>query len=202
MIKKKKNKCKGTGKAAGNGCGELVFRHRYGLCRSCFAYWLYNTPEGMEQVHKAVLKVIEPRKSLEKAERTHKERKSITTYLNSTKQAVHEMVRLRDSGKPCISCGVPYDKNFQAGHCYGANNYRSIKFDFRNINGQCQKCNLFLNGNESAYILNLPARIGQNEFNDLKRLAETSNATVKHWTKEELKEIRTKAKAIIKQLKQ
>jgi hypothetical protein len=201
-IKPKEKKCKGTGKALGHGCGEMRLNRTYGLGHiCCYRKWLLNTPEGKEKITRATLKACETRVSLEKAVKENKESKGIVAHLEKTKKAVHQMVRLRDEGKPCISCGTPWNKSFQAGHCYSANNYRSIKFDFFNINGQCEKCNLFESGNETEYLLRLPNIIGDKEFQKLKKRALNDKKFNKKWTKEELKEIREEAKQIIKQLK-
>ena len=199
-MKPKPKKCKGTGKAIGNGCGEMATFRKYGLCNDCLKVWYLTTEAGKEQLTKISLKVTEPRRSLEKATKAAKERKGITTHLNTTKEVVHSYVRKRDEGKSCISCGVPWKSDFQAGHCWNANNYRSIKFDLRNINGQCRKCNLMLDGNEEAYLLRLPGRIGQEAFDDLKKLAALDKRNVKKWTREELKQIRNEVKQLTKQL--
>ncbi len=200
-IKVKEKPCKGTGIAKGYGCGTLRLLRTYGLGRSCcYITWLLNSKEGKEKIAKAETKATFTRKSLEKAVKKDKETKGIASALTLTKQIVHEMVRLRDKGKPCISCGCQWNNEFQAGHCYPTR-YRSIRFKFLNINGQCVGCNIGKDGNETQYLLNLPLRIGQDNFKELQRLAKEDAKFNKHWTKEELSEIRKEAKKIIKSLK-
>ena len=181
MIKEKK--CKGTGVAIGYGCGTMRQYRTYGLGRACcYVTWLLNSKAGKEKVEKMTLKVSEPRKSLEKAEKKHKETNGIASALTTTKQVVHEMVRLRDKNNPCISCGCQWNNEFQAGHCYPTR-YRSIRFNFFNINGQCVGCNIGKDGNETQYLLKLPLRIGKDIFKNLQRLAREDAKFNKHWTK-------------------
>lgn len=201
-MKIKEKKCKGTGKAKGYGCNTMQLKRTYGLGHNCGCYrdWLLNSEEGKKKLEKTTLKACSTRLSLEKAIKDKQDRNKITDHLKNTKTVVHEMVRLRDKWKPCISCNAPYKDNFQAGHFYSANNYRSIKFDFFNIHGQCEKCNLMKDGNFSEYSLRLPERIGQEEFDKLKERALADKKMVKKWTKEELKQIRIEARKIIKSL--
>lgn len=142
------------------------------------------------------------KQSLNEAIKTHKETKGIQAAFISTRMIVHTMVRLRDKGKECISCGVQWNDSFQAGHLYAAGNYISLRYDFYNIHGQCQKCNLMNNGNENEYHLRLPNRIGIEEYNKLKERALEDKKQAKHWTKEQLSQIRKEASNKIKELKQ
>jgi Bacteriophage Lambda NinG protein len=198
MIKIKEKKCKGTGKAKGFGCGTMQLKRRYGLGISCcFGSWLYTSDEGKKIVNKTTDKVTEPRKSLEKAIKDNTKRKGITAQLLYTKDLVHQAIRLRDKFKPCISCGCQWNKDFQAGHFYNANNYRSIKFNFLNINGQCRQCNLLKDGNFTEYKFRLPERIGEEKFKILEELANLDKQSNKHWTTDELKLIQKEARKII-----
>jgi hypothetical protein len=126
------------------------------------------------------------------------EQKSISKYLLTTRTIVHKAIKHRDRGKPCISCGCSWNEDFQAGHGFKAETYKSLRFDFQNINGQCVKCNIRLEGNFDNYILNLPYRIGQEEFDKLKKRAELDKHFNKHWTITELDEIRKQAKELLK----
>ena len=204
---KSDKKCKGTGKAIGYGCGEIVSvqlygkaNRVYGLGKSCGCYteWLLNSEEGKKKIYNATLKVTASRRSLEKAIKENDSSKGIQIAIKNTKDLVHEAVRLRDKGKPCISCGCQWRTNFEAGHCFPTR-FNSIRFNWFNINGQCFRCNNFLRGNQEEYILNLPERIGKDNFKELIRLADLDPKTTKKWTREELKTIREEAKIIIKE---
>ena len=127
-----------------------------------------------------------------------KEQDSLQSHLLHTRTLVHKMVRLRDKGKPCASCGRSWLDNFQAGHYNKAELFSSLRFDFFNIHGQCQKCNLHLEGNLDAYKLRLPQIIGQKQFDALNRRATLDKKYIKSWTRHELKEIQMQAKILIK----
>ena len=127
-----------------------------------------------------------------------KEQDTLQSHLLHTRTLVHKMVRLRDYGKPCISCGRSWLDSFQAGHYHKAELYKSIRFDFFNINGQCKMCNNHLEGNMDAYKLRLPYIIGIKQFDALNRRANLDKKFIKIWTRTELKEIQNKAKILIK----
>jgi hypothetical protein len=201
MIPRKKKPCKGTGKAKNfTGCQEVTYLHRYGLCTQCFGEWLYSTGEGKEVLSKSIHKAQAPRKALEKAIETHKAEKGLATLLTNVKNVCHKYVRLRDEGKPCISCGTPYKSNFQAGHFYKAELFSTLRFNEYNINGQCEQCNLREEGNLNHYELNLPNRIGEDKFNEIKRLAIREKQTSHKWNREALKAIRIYYQQKIKNL--
>ena len=73
-------------------------------------------------------------------------------------------IRKRDSKEGwfrCISCGdnKSVDK-MQAGHYLSAGHNGAVRFDERNVHGQCHRCNLFLSGNLLEYRENLIQKIG------------------------------------------
>ena len=108
-------------------------------------------------------------------------------------------VRLRDLSKVeetgevqgfCISCGKRWlvglysDKsiinvggNWVAGHYWKDDRYASVRYDERNVNLQCYKCNKYLSGNESNYAINLEKKIGIKEFGQLN----IDRNKIKHW---------------------
>jgi hypothetical protein len=197
MIKEKK--CKGQNKAVSfKGCGKITnvnFR-KFGLCPSCYAEFLTETEVGKIIMQKAIFKVQKPRLDFEKASKEHTEKKGIAGALLVTKTLVHAYIRERDKYKPCISCGCQWNNEFQAGHYYPAGSFETLRFDLRNINGQCQKCNLHLEGNFENYTLNLPNRIGKENFDELVKLAEIDKQFSKVWNLENLKEIRNQIKKL------
>lgn len=158
------------------------------------------TIEAMELLEKKRESDKQSKVSLNKAIELDKQTKGIHAAFQVTKVVVHNMVRLRDKGKPCISCGCQWNELFQAGHLYASGNYFSIRYDFFNIHGQCQGCNLMNNGNENEYHLRLPNRIGVVEYEKLKERALDDKKQAKNWTKDELKAIRVEANKKIKEL--
>jgi len=82
----------------------------------------------------------------------------------------NKYIRLRDQGKPCISCGQS-GKVLQAGHYYPVQGYDGLRYDEFNINGECAGCNCFDEGHLIGYGENLLKRIGNEEFEALKNRA-------------------------------
>lgn len=209
MIQEKK--CKGTGKAKGYGCGELVPVARYnqpnrvyGLGKSCGCYskFLLESDVGKELINKATLKVTKPRREFQKFEQEEKERKSLSYLLVNVRTACHTYIKIRDKGKPCISCNTSWRPDFQAGHFYKAETFSSLKFFEKNIHGQCPKCNLFEDGNESGYRVGLIKRYGKDYVEELDELARKYKQSSFKWSREELKKIRAQYKSSIDALRQ
>jgi hypothetical protein len=203
-MEPKKKPCKGNrAETKGLGCNKPTFHRVYGLGKMCGCYsdWLLNTEAGKLKMQKAIIKAKEPRLELEKASKEHLEKKGISGALLITKTVVHAYVRERDKHKPCISCGCQWNNEFQAGHYYSAGSFETLKFDLRNINGQCKQCNLYLEGNFENYTLRLPERIGQEAFNNIVAKASIDKQFSKVWNLENLKEIRNKIKTLKQNLK-
>ena len=201
MIPIKEKKCRGSGVAKGYGCGKMTFHRVYGLGKMCcYSDWLLNSENGKIKMEKARLQATQPRREFEKFEKEEKDRRGLPTLINNVRIAVHKYVRERDKGKNCISCGTPYKSNFQAGHFYKAELYSSLKFNFLNINSQCQKCNLRLEGNLNGYSTNLPFRIGQDNFKELEKLSKLDKHQKFKWDRDVLNEIRKLAQKKLKEL--
>jgi hypothetical protein len=206
-------KCKGTGVAKGYGCntplpftkrnGLKSYKSKYGLGIDCKCYqkWLVSTNEGKEKMQAAALKATKPRREFEEFEKEEKERKSLNTLLTNTKNACHTYIKARDKGKPCISCGVPYRSDFQAGHCFKSELFSTIRFHENNIHGQCIGCNIHKDGNEAAYISRLPERIGKEKVVELLKLSKLDKKIDHKWDREQLIEVRKYYQKKLKELK-
>lgn len=92
--------------------------------------------------------------------------KGLPDLLKEAQRAVNAYVRWRDMGKACISCTTQLVEGSGVGGHYDAGHYRSIgsaphlRFDMRNIHGQCKHCNQYLAGNPISYRAGLIERIG------------------------------------------
>ena len=139
-------------------------------------------------------------KLIDKLIKEKKDKNKLSTYLENTKTIVHKYIRLRDKGKPCISCGTPYKSDFDAGHFYSAGKFTALKFDLDNIHGQCIQCNRYKEGNELMYSLSLPKRIGIQSYQKLVKRAEMSIKTIKKWGRLELTKIQNDTKEKIKKI--
>lgn len=201
-VKIKEKPCKGIGKAKGFwACGKLAFKRTYGLCQSCYSKWLLNTPEGKEKLSKAALKATKPRRDLEKAIKEEKEYKSMGWLLINTRTACHDYIKLRDKGKPCVSCGQPWSKDHQAGHWKKAELFTTLRFNERNIHNQCEGCNLFNDGNVQEYGNRIHLRIGRKAKEELELLAEEDKKMNHKWDRIRLIETRKHYKEKLKELK-
>ena len=123
--------------------------------------------------------------------------KTLSDHIKETQKVVNRYVRLRDTGKPCISCGIKYQSNFQAGHLYPAGTCWPVRFDSRNIHGQCRQCNMNKSANLNEYRKNILSRITERDLKELDSLAHT---TANH-SKDQLEEIKQIFKAKLEQLK-
>lgn len=123
-------------------------------------------------------------KKLKNTDELKKSEKTLTRVFNL-------FIRLRDLTKneetgeiqgKCISCGTSWlvglysDKSiintrggWVAGHLWKDDRYASVRYDERNVNLQCARCNTYLSGNESNYLINLRAKIGEKEVEKLNR---------------------------------
>ena len=78
----------------------------------------------------------------------------------------NKYIRLRDEGKPCISCHA-YN-TLQAGHYYSVGSYQGLRFDEDNVHGECARCNCFDESHLIHYGENIVNRIGKERLEALK----------------------------------
>jgi len=201
MIEPKQKPCKAIGKAKDfEGCSKNTFKRTYGLCPSCYAKWLLNTPEGAETLKNATLKATEPKRNLHKAQKEQKDRNTTANLKIAVRKVCHDYIKERDKGKDCVSCKGQWTPDFQAGHWKKAELYSLLKFDERNIHGQCQKCNLFLDGNVQKYGDNIHTRITREGKEDVEKIALQEKQTNFKWDRTELNRIRDYYKQKMKEL--
>jgi hypothetical protein len=82
-------------------------------------------------------------------------------WLKELQTVFNRYIRLRDEGKPCISCGTTKPVQYAAGHYFTIGSCPALRFDEDNVHLQCNKnCNLEKSGNIAEYSINLPLRIG------------------------------------------
>lgn len=140
------------------------------------------------------------RAQVDSAIRQKKERESLATLRNNIKNICHQYIRLRDKGKPCVSCGGEWTEDHQAGHWFKAELYSSIRYDERNIHNQCKKCNLFLNGNVERYTERVHLRIGNTGKAAVEKAAAKYKQDAFKWERSRLVAIRKYYQEKIKSL--
>ena len=90
--------------------------------------------------------------------------KTVNDWIKEAQTAVNKYIRMRDYGKPCVSCGSnPEQKRggtMDAGHYRSRGAASHLRFNLFNIHAQCVKCNRFGSGNAVDYRIQLIERIG------------------------------------------
>ncbi|MGA2669977.1 MAG: recombination protein NinG [Dehalococcoidia bacterium] len=113
-------------------------------------------------------------------------------------------VRLRDCLRTtgtlthckCISCMRLIDyKTAQAGHLVDRRHSATL-FNLVNVNAQCPRCNIFLDGNILQYRRALIALYGEEAVNELEDMA----TEIKHFTVDELLNLKEEFTQKIKEL--
>ncbi|MBC2659793.1 recombination protein NinG [Pseudomonas sp. MSSRFD41] len=179
-------------------CGASFVPARLGQAVCSPACAILDAPKNQEKARKALAQV-------ERSEiKVRKEKlKSRAGHLREAQAAVNEYVRLRDAHLPCISCdSMPNDSDLMTGSRWDAGHYRSVgacpelRFEPLNIHRQCVKCNRNLSGNAVEYRIRLVQRIGAEKVAWLEGLHAPCKYTV-----EEIKAIKTKFRAMIRELK-
>lgn len=117
---------------------------------------------------------------------------TIPDRIKAAQKEFNAYIRARDSGKPCICCGLPLGEG-DIGGAYDCGHYRStgsashLRFDERNAHAQRKVCNRWGAGRAVDYRIGLVARIGRAAVEAL----EADNG-VRKWTHEELIDIRAR----------
>lgn len=115
------------------------------------------------------------------------------------KNYFNPFIRLRDKGKPCISCKTPVSNKWDAGHWWPAGNYSYLRFHEDNVHSQCSfNCNRSKHGNVGEYRINLIERIGlervlwleENRHKELDLTVDEIKA-LKEVYKQKIKELKT-----------
>lgn len=155
------------------------------ICCSIKCAREYNTKKEIDKRHKELKKGL-------------KEQNKVSLLRDVSKRLVQKFARLRDKDLPCISCDSKTAQEWHGGHLFKAELYSGVLLSPKNVNKQCNKCNIHMDGNEAAYVLGFIKKYGQEAFNDLAEEArKTKN---KKWDALELTEIIAYFKAEIKKL--
>lgn len=105
---------------------------------------------------------------------------SLSKLINRLDSVLSLYVRRRDS--ECITCGSTYQ--LQCGHFVGRT-AMSTRFDERNCNAQCMKCNSDQDGDIDAYKYRIDEKWGEGTADELIRLGKQ----IRKWDEFELREM-------------
>ena len=92
-------------------------------------------------------------------------KKTLSKLKQDLQVIFNKYIRLRDSDKPCVSCGK-YNK-LQAGHYFAVKNYDAFRFDERNVHGECAGCNCFDESHLIGYTNNIKNRLSEEDLESL-----------------------------------
>ena len=116
-------------------------------------------------------------------------------YLKEAQAVFNKYIRMRDEGKPCISCSRHHGGQYHAGHFRSIGAAPELRFNEYNCHRQCQPCNTHLSGNLLAYRRELVAKIGIEKVEWLEGPHEAKKYTI-----EEIIEIKKHYQQKIKEL--
>ena len=122
--------------------------------------------------------------------------KSRADHLKEAQVVVNQYIRLRDADLPCVSCGRFHDGQWHAGHFKSAGGHPELRFEPLNIWRQCAPCNTHKSGDLVNYRAELVRRIGAEKVEWLEGPHEP-----KRYTIEDLKAIKVRYRALIRELK-
>lgn len=126
--------------------------------------------------------------------------KTASDYRKELEHHFNKYIRLRDRGKPCISCDTildPERAKYDAGHFMSKGHYPELAFIEDNVHGQCVECNRWRGGNYHEYEERLIIRIGEARFQQLKV---KKNIPV-HYSVQDYKDLILYYKGLFKKLK-
>jgi hypothetical protein len=176
--------------------GEIVARAK--KCKACGISYITTRP--LQKACSLPCAVILGKKKTAQDEKKQDriKRESLKTrsqWVKEAQAAFNQYIRARDTYEPCISCGRHHHGKWNAGHYLSTGARPELRFEERNVHKQCEPCNSYLSGNIAAYRINLIHKIGRRAVEWLEGMHEP-----KHYTIEELKEIKCKYSEMTKAL--
>jgi hypothetical protein len=171
-------------------------------CAMCVKQFLPRNSMHRVCSQRCATKLVKAGKVAEKAKL--KERKAalqrIPDLIKIAQREFNAAIRQRDHGKPCISCGNPLGQGgvgggYDCGHFRSTGSASHLRFDERNVAGQCKHCNRYLAGNVVNFRAGLIARIGAAQVEALE-----NDNTPHKWTRDELIAIAATYRAKTKEL--
>ena len=157
------------------------------VCSVECAYSLAKT----ESAKKAKRIIVHYRKQERKRDAERREKlKTRSEWVKEAQKAFNAYIRARDTGKPCICCGLPLASGdvggqFDAGHYRSTGSAPHLRFVEDNCHGQRKQCNRYGSGRAVDYRIGLIARIGLERVEALE-----ADHEPRHYTIDDLKVIK------------
>ncbi len=121
--------------------------------------------------------------------------KSLGDLHKEAQPEFNKYIRLRDKGKPCISCQRHHTGQIHAGHYRSVGAAAELRYDENNVHAQCAPCNNHLSGNAIDYRINLIKKIGLDQVELLEGPQEP-----KRYRRDDILSIKAKYRALAKEL--
>ena len=121
--------------------------------------------------------------------------KSLGELHKEAQPEFNKYIRLRDKGKPCISCQRHHTGQIHAGHYRSVGAAAELRYNENNVHAQCAPCNNHLSGNAIDYRINLINKIGIEQVELLEGPQEP-----KRYRRDDIIAIKSKYKALVKEL--
>lgn len=165
------------------------------VCSPECAFALVKAKTEKDKRKEAIKDRLSVRKRLDAMQTLSQLKKKAQTAFNA-------FVRVRDEGKPCISCGIQLTESgigggVDCGHFRSVGSAPHLRFEETNAHAQCKRCNRYLSGNAIEYRKGLIERIGLAEVERIE-----ADQTVRKYTREFLIELANEYRAKIKVLQQ
>jgi hypothetical protein len=125
-------------------------------------------------------------------------KKKLPELIKLADEVFHKFIRLRDRGKPCISCDS-FDTT-DATHFYSAGKHPELRYHEDNVHAWCIQCNRILSGNLYNYKKRLPGRIGIKKYTEIYQRVEMFKQIEFKYDRSELIDIIIKYKSEVKKL--
>ena len=140
-------------------------------------------------------KAAQAKKTRQEIRHAREALKTRQDWIREAQKWFNKYCRMRDKDEPCISCGRHHQGQYHAGHYRTTAAAPQLRFDERQVNKQCQPCNVHHSGNILGYRRGLIKKIGIEAVEDIE-----NDNTIKRWTIEELQEIKRIYKTKCKEL--
>lgn len=172
------------------------------VCKEPFSPWNTTQTACSPTCAIELAKAAREKKELKELREAKQRLKTKSQWMKEAQQAFNAFIRKRDYYQPCISCDRQDQENeYSRGGIWDCGHYRSVgsapelRFEELNAHKQCKKCNNQLSGNVVEYRIRLKDRIGEKNLEWLEGSHEA-----KHYTIEDLKEIKAFYKQKAKEL--
>ena len=134
-----------------------------------------------------------------------KKQKTLGKLKKDAQDVFNKYIRMRDSENgyfKCISCGIVKKVDqMNAGHFHAVGSCDVLRFDERNVNGECIACNMHNDMHLFGYAENLIFKIGKVQFDYLQLIREQyKRGQVNKLTRADVLEVIEKYKSKIKEL--